>query len=117
MPKEFTQGLVLAVAVFLGIYAYEKYTVYRAQVIMEKALGEYQHSIQQATAKSQQRSAELKLQTEARKQEKLRAEFDKTTACAINEDTNVCKCLNMKTGAVVKVLDDDCRTRARQITW
>lgn len=117
MPKEFTQGLILAVAVFLGIYAYEKYTVYRAQVMMEQALREFQHSIQEATAKSQQRSAELRRQTEVRKQEKLRAEYDKNTACAINEDTNVCKCLNMKTGAAVKVADNDCLARARQITW
>ena len=124
MPKELKWVLIIAVGVFVGIFAYDRYLTYQA----EKALQEFSNSmnsvLQAQTAQTQKilqaskaRAQELERQRQASEVRRQKLEFEKTTACGINEDEGTCKCINMETGAKVSVAYQECTRRAREITW
>jgi uncharacterized protein HemX len=106
MQKNAVWVLVIAAGVFLGVFAYEKFTEYRAA----QALQALQQELQ---AESERWSMRAK----AERDSKVAAENYRNTACAINEDTQTCTCIYEKTGVRISMANDDCVKRAKEITW
>lgn len=104
--KKLIWVFLIAVGVFLGVLAYGALTNY----IVQKEL--------QALIEKQQIQAEQSRQKSIDEQNRKRAaELYKNTACAINENTDRCSCIHEKTGAKISLSQNECKKRARQITW
>ena len=106
MPKQVVWVLVIAAGVFLGVFAYEKFTEYRMARVLEAELVHLQATVDASTR-----------QLEAERARKRAAEVYSDTACAINEDAQTCVCIHEKTGARMAIGYDDCVKRAQEITW
>lgn len=128
MKNELTWVLLIALWAFLGIFVYEQYSAYRTQQAIEEFVGDIQEIVEKDTAqlKQQRLVSDQAMRAKKLEQERLRsgewekkrkAEFDRTTACGINEDTGYCFCLNKESGSKVSVPQVECETRAREITW
>jgi hypothetical protein len=90
--------VIIAIGVFIGIYAYGEYQEYRLELATRQALEEIQIE--------QQRVAEqMKLRSEQNRQSDIR----KNTLCALNEDTGKCTCIHKKTGMKVSKTQAECQ--------
>jgi hypothetical protein len=134
MDKPFSIAIMVAVGVFLGALAYEAYSTYR----VNKALEVFVEGVErldtenkvrtrqwqeQQEQKVAQRQLQQKQEAARRQQQQRQAELDKklqedyrNTACALNEETGACHCLDMRSGLRVELTRDDCASRAQKIT-
>ena len=106
MQKNAVWVVVIAAGVFLGVFAYEKFTEYRAAQALQAGL-------EQLQAESERQAMRAK----AERDRKRAAEDYRNTACAINEDTRTCTCIHEKTGVRISMAQDECVKRAKEITW
>jgi len=98
--------VLISIGVFLGAFAYEKFTEYRLQ-----------RELQEMIEIQEQQTAIARQKRMADQERKRKAELYRNTACAINNDTNKCVCLHEKTGARITLSQGECEKRAKQITW
>lgn len=105
--------LIIAVGVFLGIFLHDRITEYRERLAVQEMLGQMQMEADRAQMKADQVRKKHLVE-----KEKIKAnELYRNTACAINVDTDVCLCIHEKTGAKISLSQNECKKRAKQITW
>jgi uncharacterized protein HemX len=98
--------LLIAIGVFLGVFAYEKFTEYRFN---RELAAIQQRESQKAEARRNERE-------ERARNAKAKEDY-KNTACAINENTKSCSCIDKRNGAKIVLAKPECEKRAREITW
>lgn len=111
--------VIIAVGVFAGSFAYEKFTQYRLEKALQQGVAEFSRTIEKINKDEQAARQQRELARQTREREKQRqaaAEVYRDTACAINTDTQTCSCISMKTGARVQIQQADCAKRANEIT-
>ena len=101
MEKGFFWIAVIAIGVFIGIFAYDKYQVFQLELATRQALEEIQ---------TQQKNAEEQMRRRSEINQKT--EFLKSTLCAINEDTGKCVCIHKKTGMKISKTQSECQAIA-----
>jgi len=109
VKKQFTWIVLIALGVFLGIFAYERYAAFRLELEAQELLEAMQAEQQAANLKFE----ELERQREVGREAERQLEFDQTTACGMSEDKGTCSCLSTKTGAMVSLSHQECLQRAR----
>jgi len=113
MQKEIRWILLIALGVFLGMFAYEKYSVYRTQLAIQEFVETVSEAVQAQSATVQANHSAVKRQQDLKIEQERRAEFDRTTACGVNEDKGTCSCLSTTTGAMISISHQECLERAR----
>lgn len=98
--------LLISAGVFLGVLSYAMFTNYVAQKQIQEFVEQQQAQFEQ------DRKRREAVQTKSKA-----AELYKNTACGINEDTGRCSCIHEKTGQKIGLAQEECKKRARQITW
>jgi len=105
--------VLIAVGVFLGIFAYEKFAEYRVEIALQEMVKKQELQ----NANSQKKLVAQQNEKRAEQNKKISAQLYKDTACAINNDTNSCTCIHEKTGGKISHTVAECEKRAKQITW
>lgn len=101
MEKGLAWIFIIAIGVFVGIFAYEKYQEYRIEFAARQAMVEIQNQ--------QQRAAE---QSKLKMRQSRQTEIRRNTLCALNEDTGKCSCIYSKTGIKVSKSQAECQAIA-----
>lgn len=98
--KKLTWILVVAAGVFLGMFAYEKFSEHRMEDSQQLDLGDIQAELQgiKADQEKHQQAQEL----------------DKNTVCTIHADDNSCTCVNSVNSEEIDLADDECVARANE---
>ena len=104
--KQFVWILIIAVGVFIGITAKDKYDTYQLQQYLKEQVAQFQAQTKHFN--------EL---TAAAQAKQKKAEFSKSALCAMNVDSGNCICRHKKSGLKISMSKDECITRSRQITW
>jgi len=98
--KKLAWILVVAAGVFLGMFAYEKFSAHKMEQSQQLDLGDIQAELQGIKAD----------QEESQQAEAL----DKNTVCTINVDDNSCSCINSENSEKIDLSDDKCVARANE---
>jgi hypothetical protein len=98
--KKMVWVLIIAAGVFLGMFAYEKFTGQEIHKSQQLDLGDIQDELQgiEADQKKHQQAEDLA----------------KNAVCTINAEDNSCSCINPENSEEIGLADGECVARANE---
>jgi len=98
--KKMVWILVIAAGVFLGMFAYEKFSGQEIGKSQQLDLSDIQAELQ-GVQENQERLQQAK-------------DLDKNAVCTINADDNSCDCINSENAEKINLSDQECVARANE---
>jgi hypothetical protein len=98
--KKMVWVLIIAAGVFLGVFAYEKFTGQEIQKSQQLDLGGIQDELQG-------------IETDQKKHQQAEV-LAKSAVCTISADDNSCSCINPDNSEEIALADDECVARANE---
>lgn len=108
MGKGIFWVVVVALGVFVGLFAFEQFKGYQERVAGQRALGEQEAILEQKAARQQA----IKEQRAAERKRRRTENPDQKINCAMDADTENCVCMDKETGNTIPMNPYECVLRA-----